>query len=74
MGEKLGVRLGENEARILQLIQENSFITIPEMAQALRISSTAVENNLAKLKTRGILRRIGPDKGGHWEIARAKRK
>jgi ATP-dependent DNA helicase RecG len=70
LGEKLGVRLGENEARIFQLIGENNQITIPELAQALHISSTAVENNLAKLKSKGLLKRIGPDKGGSWELVK----
>jgi len=34
----------------------------------LEISTTAVENNLAKLKAKKILKRVGPAKGGHWEI------
>lgn len=32
------------------------------------LSLRAVEKQLAKLKQDGILRRIGPDKGGHWEV------
>ena len=36
----------------------------------LQISKRAVENNIAKLKARGILSRIGADKNGHWQINR----
>ena len=69
---KLGEKLGENEKRILEIINKNKFITIPELSKTLDISTTAVENNLAKLKVKNILKRIGPDKGGHWEIVNTK--
>ena len=68
LGEKLGEKLGENQNKILESIIKNKFVTIPELSRMLGISTTAVENNLAKLKTKKILKRIGPDKGGHWEI------
>jgi len=68
LGEKLGEKLGENENRILEIIAKNRFATIPEISKTLGISTTAVENNLAKLKAKKILKRIGPAKGGHWEI------
>jgi len=32
------------------------------------ISTRAIEKQLDKLKQKGIIRRVGPDKGGHWEI------
>jgi len=66
--KKLGEKLGENQNKILESIIKNKFVTIPELSRMLGISTTAVENNLAKLKTKKILKRIGPDKGGHWEI------
>lgn len=68
MGEKLGEKLGENQKRMLEFIRVDKNITIPELAEKLGISSTAVENNIAKLKEKGVVRRVGPDKGGHWEI------
>ncbi|HAH05675.1 MAG TPA: transcriptional regulator [Elusimicrobia bacterium] len=68
LGEKLGERLGGTALRILALIHRDSRITISALSSRLRISTTAVEKNLAALKKRGLLRRIGPDKGGHWEV------
>jgi ATP-dependent DNA helicase RecG len=68
LGEKLGERLGENENRILEIVAKNKFVTIPELSKTLGISTTAVENNLAKLKVKKMIKRIGPAKGGHWEI------
>ncbi|HCU01580.1 TPA: hypothetical protein DIC62_02150, partial [Candidatus Nomurabacteria bacterium] len=54
--------------KILKFIQLNKNITISELAEELMISSTAVENNLAKLKKEGRIKRVGPDKGGYWKI------
>lgn len=68
LGEKLGERLGENEGKILDLIYKNKFITTKELSDKIGISTTAIDNNIAKLKQKGILKRIGPAKGGHWEI------
>ena len=32
------------------------------------ISERKVKENLTKLKVKSLLKRIGPDKGGHWEV------
>ena len=37
------------------------------MLQA-KITKKAVEYNIDKLKGKGILKRIGPDRGGYWKI------
>jgi len=68
LGEKLGVKLGENEAEILRILAENNNATSKQLSVIIGISTTAVENNIAKLKKKGILNRIGPDKGGYWEV------
>ena len=68
MGDKLGVKLGENEIKIIELMRENKYITTKELSEHIKISTTAVDNNISKLKKKGLLRRIGPAKGGHWEI------
>ncbi|MDR1981113.1 MAG: HTH domain-containing protein [Tannerellaceae bacterium] len=66
--EKLGVKLNKNQFKMLQLIEINNKITIIEMAKSLSISETAVENNIKKLREKGILLRVGSDKTGHWQI------
>jgi ATP-dependent DNA helicase RecG len=32
------------------------------------ITSDGVKYHLNKLKELGLLRRVGPDRGGHWEV------
>jgi len=43
-------------------------MTIPELAETLKITTRGIEKQIAKLRREGRLRRIGPAKGGHWEI------
>ena len=68
LGVKLGVKLGENELKILKLMEDNKYITTKELSEHIKISTTAIDNNISKLKEKGILERIGPAKGGHWKI------
>jgi len=68
LGEKLGEKLGENQVKIIEAISGNSKVTIDEMSESIGISTTAVENNISKLKEKNIIERKGPDKGGKWII------
>jgi len=65
LGKNLG---GKTSVLILDMIRQRPEITIPEMAEALGKSTRAIEMQLAKLKESGKLQRIGPAKGGSWEI------
>lgn len=64
----LGERLGENQINTLDIILENKHISAKELPEKIGISTTAVENNIAKLKAKEFLKRVGPDKGEYWEI------
>jgi len=66
--EKLVEGLVENQKKIVRLIHSDPHITKKKMAKTIGVSTTAVDKNIDTLKKRGILKRIGPDKGGHWEI------
>jgi ATP-dependent DNA helicase RecG len=54
--------------RIIRLIKENPQITNKELADACGITEDGVYWNTKKLKKKNIIRRVGPDFGGHWEI------
>ena len=45
-------------------------ITTSEMAIKIGVSPDAVKKHLAKLKMKNLIIRVGPDKGGHWEIVK----
>ena len=59
---------GKTSGKILAAVQQNARITIPELSTLIGISERSVERNLQKLQNDGHLRRIGPAKGGYWEI------
>jgi ATP-dependent DNA helicase RecG len=54
--------------KILQLLQEEPELSLAELAVLIGKSVSAIERATAKLVKAGELRRIGPDKGGHWEV------
>ena len=45
-------------------------ISTAALAAVTGLTTKGVEWNLKKLKTEGVLKRIGPAKGGHWEVTR----
>lgn len=54
--------------RVISEIRKNPSISAQELAQMLGITSRAVEKHLSRLKEKGVVKRIGPDFGGHWEV------
>ena len=60
--------ISENQKIIILEIRKNNKITQNELSAVIRISEKNIRNNIAKLKQKGLLRRIGPDKGGHWKV------
>lgn len=49
------------------LLQDNTLTAIA-LAERIGITPKAVEKQIAALKAEGLLKRIGPDKGGHWQV------
>ena len=68
LGEKLGEKLGENQEAILGVMKKNKNITIAELSESTGLSTTAIEKNIAKLKEKKLIIRVGPAKGGYWEV------
>ena len=42
--------------------------TAKELAEVVEISSRNIEVNIAKLKDKNIIKRIGSNKGGYWIV------
>lgn len=60
--------LPKTEERILQTLKEAPTTTTQALADQMGISKRAVLKQVEKLKEQGRLRRVGPNKGGHWEV------
>ena len=56
--------------KIITILSTTPSITVREMADILGLSRRGVEEQIKSLKQKGIIRRIGPDKGGHWEVTK----
>ena len=68
LGDRLGEKLGDNQKKIIELMHQDKYISIPQIAEKVGISTTAVENNIAKLKEKGFVKRVGSAKAGYWKV------
>ena len=60
-------KLTENRITILELMIDNPYISVVELAKAVGISVNSIMRNIDYMRGK-YLRRVGPDKGGFWEI------
>ena len=58
----------KSSQKIIELLAENPHCTYDSLAEIIGISRRAVTKQIQRLRQSGRLRRIGPDKGGHWEV------
>lgn len=66
--DRVTERVTENEKLVIDLIEKNKHVTIREIAENINISRKSVNVYMKQLKEKGLIKRIGPDKGGHWEL------
>lgn len=59
---------GNRAAKILDIVNLNSKVTIGELADMLQVDPETIKRDIDKLKKDNLLKRIGPERGGHWEI------
>ena len=52
----------------LELIRINNRITAKEVAESLSVSLRQGERIMATLKEKGLIKRVGSNKSGHWEL------
>jgi len=68
VGEKGVDGLVETQISMLQLMKKNPHVSKREMAESVGISTTAIDKNIVSLKKKDLLKRVGPDKGGMWNV------
>ena len=74
ISENVGVNVQENVQEksrtdlILDVIRENNAVSLKELAQKIGVASKTIQRDLGRLKSENVIRRIGPDKGGYWQI------
>ena len=65
---KVSVKVTVNQQKILDVIKENPFVTQEELAQIIGLSRKSIIQNMKKLQENSLLKRIGADKNGRWEV------
>ena len=58
----------KSSEKILELLRKDQDMAIFQLAEQIGITTRAIEKSIKKLQDTGKLRRVGPDKGGHWEV------
>ncbi|MBQ2196458.1 MAG: winged helix-turn-helix transcriptional regulator, partial [Prevotella sp.] len=54
--------------KIIDLIKEDPYISTSKMAEIIGVDRRNIARNIKKLQEQSVVRRVGPDKGGFWEI------
>ena len=62
-----GDKLTENRISILRLVMDDPYISKADLSKLVGISVAAISANIEVLRGK-YLRRVGPDKGGFWEV------
>lgn len=68
VGINVGVNVGINEQRILDALRADASLSAVKIGQLLGITTRQAERLLASLREKNLIRRVGANKNGYWEI------
>jgi len=56
------------QVNILESLARDNRLTRGRLAKRLKLSPDTIKENIKKLREKGLLKRVGPDKGGYWKV------
>ena len=65
---QVGKNITQNQQKILDNLAENQHVTMSELSAAVGISTRKIEANVQKLKSMGLIERVGARKNGYWVV------
>ena len=68
MARNGGQKITPKQFNVLELIKKDPSISRKDIAEKLQINESAVQKHLDALRVKGVIKRMGPDKGGYWEV------
>ena len=68
VGTNVGINVGINEQRVLDALCTDASLSAVKIGQLLGITTRQAERLLASLREKNLIRRIGANKNGYWEI------
>ena len=70
VAENVAVGLTERQILIVDMIHkgvsENVAVNTKYLSESLKVSRKTIQRDLSVLQDRGLIKWVGPDKGGHW--------
>ena len=66
--ENSTVKINKTQQKMLAIIHEDKYATYDVIAKQLGVERTTVWRNIKSLQKKGLLCRVGGDKGGYWEV------
>jgi Fic family protein len=61
-------QLTDREMEIIALLQKDGAITRQVLAGIVRVGTATISRTLESLRRRGLIERVGGDKGGYWKV------
>jgi predicted HTH transcriptional regulator len=62
------VKLNKTQIAIVKAIINNNHVTYDDLKTILGVDRSTITRNIAVLKEKGVIRRVGEDKNGYWEV------
>ena len=66
--QKITQKITVNQQKIIDSIKNNPYITQEELAEIIGIARLNIIKNMKKLQEQNIIKRIGANKNGYWQI------
>lgn len=66
--QKITQKITVNQQKIIAAVKNNPYITQEELAEIVGIARLNIIKNMKKLQEQNIIKRIGADKNGYWQI------
>ena len=68
VAEKVAEKFSPTEFAILNSIRENPQISQQSIAEKMKMSRQYIGRCMDDLQSRKVIRRVGPNKGGRWDV------
>ena len=62
------VKLNKTQSAIIKFLLKDNRATYEDLARTIGVDRTTIRRNIAVLKEIGVIRRVGEDKNGYWEV------
>ena len=62
------VKLNKTQSAIVKAMRNDNHITYEDLGTIVEVDRSTIRRNIAVLKEKGVIRRVGEDKNGYWEV------